>query len=180
VRDEQLYAFVADARAGGASDVRRRTRWLQQQLREDAGFAGLCRELGSAGDLVDISLCDGRRHRGRLSGVGADALAMRTGDGVVVYIAIDAIVGMRAVAGDSGADGAGAPGADGGPELDEDQCFSDVLADLADRRIRVTIGTVGPLTCSGVLAAIGRDVVMFEDNQRYLRLQMITDVVIAP
>jgi hypothetical protein len=177
VRDEQLYAFVADARAGDASDVRRRTRWLQQQLREDAGFTGLCRELRSAGDPVEISLCDGRRHRGRLSGVGADALAMRTRDGGVVYIAIDAIVGMRAVAGGYGADGAVA---DGGPALDDGQCFSDVLADLADRRIRVTVGTVAPLTCSGVLAAIGRDVVMFEDNQCCLRLQMITDVMIAP
>jgi hypothetical protein len=176
VRDEQLYAFVADARARNAADVRRRTRWLQKQLREDAAFAELCRDFGSSGVPVEVSLCDGRRHRGRLSGVGVDALAMRTMDGGAVYIATAAVVGVRAVAGEDGRDGAVA---DDAPELHDGQRFSDVLADLADLRTRVTAGTVAQQTCSGVLGGVGGDIVWFDDNQWYLRLQMITDVMIA-
>jgi hypothetical protein len=177
VKDEQLYAFVADARARNAADVRRRTRWLQHQLREDASFAELCRDLGSSGVPVELSLCDGRAHRGRLSGVGADVLGLQTMDGVTTYIAASAAVGIRAIAVEPAA---GDGDASSETAVQEGQLFSDVLADLADLRVRVVAGTVPGRTYRGTLAGIGRDVVWFEDNQWYLRRDMITDVMVVP
>jgi hypothetical protein len=177
VKDEQLYAFVADARARNAADIRRRTRWLQHQLREDASFADLCRDLGSSDVPVELSLCDGRSHRGRLSGVGADVLGLQTMDGVITYIAAAAAVGIRAIAVEPGAgDGAGSSDT----AVQDGQFFSDVLADLADLRARVVAGTTPGRTYRGTLAGIGRDVVWFEDNQWYLRREMITDVMVVP
>lgn len=177
VKDEQLYAFVADARARNAADVRRRTRWLQHQLREDASFADLCRDLGSSGVPVELSLSDGRSHRGRVSGVGVDVLGVGTMDGATAYIATSAAVGIRVIAidplaaeRDSGDDVA----------VREGQFFNDVLAELADLRVRVIAGTVLGRTYSGTLAGVGRDVVWFEDNQWYLRREMVTDVMVVP
>jgi hypothetical protein len=175
VKDEQLYAFVADARARNAADIRRRTRWLQHQLREDASFADLCRDLGSSGVPVELSLCDGRSHRGLLSGVGADVLGLQTMDGVTTYIAASAAVGIRAIAVEPVAGG----DASSDPAVQEGQFFSDVLADLADLRVRVVAGTVPGRTYRGTLTGIGRDVVWFEDNQWYLRREMITDLMVV-
>jgi hypothetical protein len=176
VKDEQLYAFVADARARNAADVRRRTRWLQHQLREDASFVGLCRDLGSSDVPVELTLCDGRTHRGRLSGAGSDVVAVVTSDGSTVYIATSAAVGIRAVAVAESAEGAVA-GDD--VAVHEGQMFNDVLADLAYLRVRVIAGTVPGRTYSGTLAGIGQDIVWFDDNQWYLRCEMVTDVMVV-
>jgi hypothetical protein len=177
VKDEQLYAFVADARARNAADVRRRTRWLQHQLREDASFADLCRDLGSSGVPVELSLADGRSCRGRLSGVGVDVLGLKTMDGATAYIAASAAVGIRAIAVEPVA-GDGPAGDD--PAVQEGQFFNEVLADLADLRVRVIAGTMPGRTYCGTLAGVGRDVVWFEDNQWYLRREMVTDVMVVP
>jgi hypothetical protein len=197
VRDEQLYAFVADARARGAADLRRRTRWLHQQLRQDAAFVELCRDLGASGVTVEVSLSDGRHHRGRLAGAGADALAVVTTDDATVYIATAAIIGLRAVAStpdqqrvpeepgaaperDAEQSRPGDPLMVGAGMIRDQQRFSDVLGDIADLRARVVVGTVAQQTFCGVLAGVGRDVVWFDDNQWYLRLPTITDVLIVP
>ncbi|HSK98671.1 MAG TPA: hypothetical protein VK891_18735 [Euzebyales bacterium] len=196
MRDEQLYAFVADARARGAADLRRRTRWLHQQLRQDAAFVELCRDLGASGVTVEVSLCDGRQHRGRLAGAGADALAVATADDTTAYIATSAIIGLRVVAPPPEQHGRPAESAalrrdedrsEGGDPLTgaavmirDDQRFSDVLGDIADLRARVVVGTAAQQTFCGVLAGVGRDVVWFDDNQWYLRLPTITDVMIVP
>jgi hypothetical protein len=177
VNDEQLYAFVADARARSAADVRRRTRWLQHQLREDASFAGLCRDLGSSDVPVELAMSDGRVHRGRLSGVGAGVIAVLTMDGATAYIATASAVGIRAITTEPvAADGSAADAV----AVQEAQRFSDVLADLADLRARVIAGTTARRTYHGTLAGVGRDVVWFDDNQWYLRLEMITDVMVVP
>src|SRR5690554_6699183 len=76
MRDEQLYAYVADARARAAAGARRRTRWLTQQLREDATFDAICTELATAQATVEIALPAGRRRRGRLTGCGDGVLAL--------------------------------------------------------------------------------------------------------
>jgi hypothetical protein len=195
VRDEQLYAFVADARARGAADLRRRTRWLHQQLRQDAGFVDVCRDLAMSGVPVEVSLADGRRHRGRLTGVGADTLAVGTTDGATMYVTTAAVAGLRAVTstpgrlGDGDGSEAGGPapleshltdGVIAGGTLRDGQRFSDVLGDLADLRASVVAGTATQQTFCGVLAGVGRDVVWFDDNQWYVRLQAITDVTILP
>lgn len=176
MKDEQLYAFVADARARNAADIRRRTRWLQHQLREDATFAGLCRDLESSGVPVELSLSDGRTHRGHVAGVGADVVAVVTLDGTTVYIATSAAVGVRAIAVASSAD---REVIGGDVTVHESQVFNDVLADLADLRARVVIGTVSGRTYRGTLASIGPDVVWFDDNQWYLRCEAITDAMVV-
>ena len=175
VKDEQLYAFVADARARNAADIRRRTRWLQHQLREDALFVELCRDLGSSGAPVELTLSDGRTHRGRLAGVGADVVAVMTLDGSTVYIATSAAVGVRAIAVAPSASSA----EDHAVAVRDGQVFDDVLADLADLRLRVVVGTVPGRTYDGILAGVGRDIVWFDDNQWYLRSEMVTDVMVV-
>jgi small nuclear ribonucleoprotein (snRNP)-like protein len=184
VEDEHLYAFVADARARSAADVRRRTRWLAHQLREDATFADLCRDLGPCTAVVEVPLSDGRSHRGRLTGFGADVVELLTVDGGTVYIVAAATVGIRIVGTDPslGHDEASdhAFRAQTREVVDEHQWFSDVLADLAGARARVVVGTVARRMYRGTLAGVGRDMVWFEDTQCYLRLQMITDVMVAP
>lgn len=173
VRDEHLYAFVADTRARSAAEVRRRTRWLQQQLRAEASFAGLCRDLAASAAPVEIALTSGREHRGRIAGIGVDVLALRAVDATTAYVATQAVVGVRALAstGDAG------DAADGGRALRGTQVFLDVLADLADRRDRVAVGTVAPRTYRGVLAGVAQDFIWFDDNARCVRLDTITDVV---
>jgi small nuclear ribonucleoprotein (snRNP)-like protein len=172
VRDEHLYAFVADTRAGSAAEVRRRTRWLQQQLRAEASFADLCRDLAAWAAPVEVALTSGREHRGRIAGIGVDVLALQAVDATTAYVATRAVVGVRALAptGDAGA-------ADGGRALRGTQVFVDVLADLADRRDRVAVGTVAPRTYRGVLAGVAQDFIWFDDNPRCVRLDTITDVV---
>lgn len=173
--DEHLYAFVADARARNAAEVRRRTRWLAQQLREDATFTDLCRELGSSTAVVEVSLSDGRGHRGHLTGSGTDVVALLTTDGTTAYIVGAAVVGIRVIGVDP------APAHEKTRDVvHEHQWFSDVLADLAETRARVVVGTVAGRTYRGSIAGVGRDMVWFEDSQCYLRLQMITDVMVAP
>jgi hypothetical protein len=173
VRDEQLYAFVADTRASAAAAIRRRTRWLHQQLRADSTFDGLCRDLAGTTTAVEVSLAGGRARRGRLCGVGADVLMVRA-DATTAYVATRAVTGVRALAptGDAGA------GTTGGPVLRGTHRFVDVLADLADARERVVVGTVAPQTYRGVLGGIAHDFIWFDDNACCLRLDAITDVMI--
>lgn len=175
MEDEHLYAFVADSRARRAADLRRRTRWLTHQLREDSMFADLCRDLGSSSAVVEVVLSDGRSHRGRMAGTGADVLAVVTMDGATVYIAAPVAIGVRVV----GTDAASRHDAMR-LVLHEHQWFSDVLADLAQDRARVVVGAVGRRTYRGTLGGVGRDMVWFDDSQCYLRLQMITDVMVTP
>jgi len=175
VRDEHLYAFVADTRARTAAGIRRRTRWLHQQLRADTTFDGLCRDLAGTAAAVEVSLTGGRARRGRLCGVGADVLMVRTADAMTAYVATPAVTGVRALApsGDAGAETAA-----GGAVLRDTQLFVDVLADLADARDRVVVGTIAPQTYRGVLGGIAHDFIWFDDNARCLRLDAITDVMI--
>lgn len=175
VKDEQLYAFVADARARNAAHVRRRTRWLQHQLREDASFADLCRDFGSSGVPVELTLSDGRSHRGRLLGAGVDVVAIVTLDGSTVYIATSAAVGIRVIAVPQDADTHTAADA----AVHDGQVFNDLLADLANVRARVVASTVTGQTYRGTLAGVGRDVVWFDDNQWYLRCEKVTDVMVV-
>jgi small nuclear ribonucleoprotein (snRNP)-like protein len=173
VRDEQLYAFVADTRASTAAGIRRRTRWLHQQLRVDSTFDDLCRDLAGTTTAVEVWLTGGRARRGRLCGVGADVLMMRA-DAMTAYVATRAVTGVRALA-PSGDAGDGATGAAVRPGT---HLFVDVLADLADARERVVVGTVAPQTYRGVLGGIAQDFIWFDDNARCLRLDAITDVMI--
>ena len=107
-----------------------------------------------------------------------------TVDGGTVYIVAAATVGIRIVGTDPslGHDEASdhAFRTQTREVVDEHQWFSDVLADLAGARARVVVGTVARRMYRGTLAGVGRDMVWFEDTQCYLRLQMITDVMVAP
>lgn len=171
MRDEHLYAFVADTRARSAAGVRRRTRWLRQQLRADMSFDALCRDLTAAAATVEVFLTSGRRCRGRVTGVGADVLALRAVGAATTYVATRAVVGVRSLSTRDLDDST-----DTAPPVRDTQLFVDVLADLADHRDRVEVGTVAPTTHRGTLAGVARDFIWFDDNARYLRLETITDV----
>lgn len=174
MRDEHLYAFVADARARTAAGVRRRTRWLQRQLREDTSFAALCRDLAAAAMPVEVTLADGRRRRGTVVGAEDGVVALRRGGDVTSYIATAAATAVRVLRVTDGQPAAGDP-----PAIHGGGTFADVLADIADRRDRVAVGTSCGRTYEGRLAGVGRDVVWFDDNGWYLRLETITDVTVG-
>jgi hypothetical protein len=122
-----------------------------------------------------------------VAGAGADALVIVTTDAATVLIAMAAVLGLRVVApvpdrdrtpDDATSDEGRSRG--GAVAIRDDQRFGDVLGDIADLRARVVVGTVAQQTFCGVLAGVGRDVVWFDDNQWYLRLPTITDVMILP
>jgi hypothetical protein len=170
VRDEHLYAFVADTRAKSAAGVRRRTRWLRQQLRADTSFDAVCRDLLAAAPTVEVFLTSGRRCRGRVTGVGADVLVLRAG-AATTYVAMRAVVGVRSLSARDAENSTDTP-----TPVRDTQLFVDVLADLADHRDRVEVGTVAPTTHRGILGGLAHDFIWFDDNARYLRLETITDV----
>lgn len=175
--DEQLYAFVADARARVANESRRRTRWLQRQLQEEASFSDVCSALTSSSREVEMSLVPGRRIRGWVTSVGHDFVQLRAADGTTTLLAAAAIVGVRIVSTEL-------------PQQQQDLLpglpqaggrFSDALASLAERRCRVIVGThSADDVYRGRLAGVGMDVVWFEATTGYIRVAMITDVTVVP
>lgn len=181
MRDEQLYAFVADARAGAAASVRSRTRWLHEQLRADLSFAEICRDLSARAQPVEVTLAAGRTRRGTLVGTGHDVLALCAPAGETVYVALGAVVGVRALAPTAPESGLQVPAAQGhgawsgARSLGASLHFADVVADLAEERAPVLVGTAAGVH-RGVLAGMARDFIWFDGNAHCLRLDKITDV----
>jgi hypothetical protein len=172
VRDDQLHAFLGDARAHAAVDGRRRRHWLARQLDEDRTFAAVCARALEGARPVDVVVTSGRTHRGRLVVADAGVVAVATADGGTVYIAAAALVGVRL-----------RPDATGGPprvapapvETVPGATLGDVLRELAARDVRVEVCTIGGVVHRGRIDGVGRDVLRLAGGM-HLRLDLVTEV----
>ena len=91
--DRSLERWAADAVVDEAVRRRTRERWLRLQAEEDASFAGTLVDLAEHGRPAVLEVA-GERLRGRLVGVGADFVAVRTDrrqDALIPFDAIDAV-----------------------------------------------------------------------------------------
>lgn len=182
MNDEQLYAFVADARAQTSAAARRRTRWLHRQLREDVSMARLYDDLARVRASVELTLIGGRTYRGRMAAAARDLVLLSCPDGTA-YVSAHAITGVRLLA--HTVDGVDEGGSASGGDLEntaaplrETHVLADVLADSADEHGAVRIGTAD-VVYEGTLGGVARDFVWFDDDARCLRVDAITDLMIG-
>lgn len=142
---------MADARIDEAVLQRTRARWMSEVADHDAHLGGVLLELGERRAVVAIRLQGGRSASGRIEVVGADFVAMRTTQGVVLvpHRAISLVRPARSdgeVVGDQ--------------PLATDVRLLEVLQELAADRETVRLALVdGGEVVAGVLRRVGIDVV---------------------
>jgi hypothetical protein len=149
----ELRRLLDDARADVDAGDRTRQRWLRQQAEEEAEFSGTLRLLFERNAAVVVCTEGGRRHHGRLTGLGRDVCALQTIEGRRVWLRLDAISIVRP---EEGLDHA--PAADARVER-QNLNFVEVLMRLAEDRPRVQLVARGSQTpIVGELRAVGTDV----------------------
>ena len=154
----ELERWAADARAREAAGARSRERWLRAQAEEEATLAGVLTRLAERGDTVVVTTVAGRRHRGAVSGVGTDFVALAGPAGTTTLVTLAGLVAARVVD-----DGVGprpwAPATgEGGPDGALGVRLADVLAQAAGQRPRVAV-QAGAAAIVGDLRSVGADVV---------------------
>lgn len=170
-----LRRLLDDARAADDAGERTRRRWLRQQVEEEARAAGVLSTLSERGARVLLTLTTGRRHEGRIVGLGRDVCALETAKGGRVWVRLDAIAVVRP-------EGAleHAPAGDARARSD-DLDFAQVLARLAEDRPTVQLGFRDDLAAlTGELRSVGADVATLWEGQRrtpcYVMLPSVTEV----
>jgi len=156
-----LEQWAADARAREAADARVRERWLRAQAAEEASLAGVLLALAERRETVTLTTVHGRRHRGVVTGVGVDFVAVEVPAGTPTLVALAALADVRVV--EQGA----APGTrstaqaattgDGPGQAAMGVRMGDVLAQAAGQRPRVAVHA-GAASVVGELRAMGSDV----------------------
>lgn len=145
-----LLRSVAADRVRDAAAARRRTHWLVRQSEEAGTFAGVLADLAERSEPLVCTTRHGRRHIGQLHALGADFVAVRSGRGGLVLVALDALAFVRTHP--------GAAPVTGDRALRLERRFVDVLAELSGDRPDVVVAT-GNAEVRGELRAVGRDVV---------------------
>jgi hypothetical protein len=173
--DAALRRLVDEARADGESQERIRRRWLRQQAEEEAEFAGTLLALLERGATVTLGSQTGRRHTGRLVGLGRDVCALELQDARRVWLRLDALETVRPE-----------PALDAPPASDarmerQDLELVEVLARLVDERPSVRLVTRGsPEPVSGELRSVGADVATLREGGRgttcYVRLPSVVEI----
>ena len=149
----QLAGWTASARADGAVRSRVRERWLGQQAREDARFAGVALDLAERGVGVGVRTTTGTVVHGRIVAVGRDFCALRGDDGTAIFLTLPAIATVRPEAGQLAQDAA----SDRSAPLDTS--LAEVLVALAGERPRIRLVVEGGGDAlAGELRAAGADV----------------------
>jgi len=157
-----------------AAAVRRRLRLAREEGERSASFRDVLVAAAERGVAVVLTTRSGRVHRAVPWAVGLDAVAAGTGDRTLL-LGLDAVRSVSA-AGDSAARASG----DGwGAGAVQGIRMRDILADALGHRPRISCW-VGDVTLSGVLVALGVDVLtMREDglgNLAYVRLDSTTEL----
>ncbi|MDQ3641634.1 MAG: hypothetical protein M3450_09345 [Actinomycetota bacterium] len=159
-----LERWAADARAREAADARVRERWLRAQAAEGASMAGVLLDLAERRETVVVATVAGRRHRGVVTGVGEDFVAMQAPSGTITLVALSALgdvrladrgsgPGSRVAASTGDRPGRGSLGAR----------LADVLAQAAGGRPRILVQT-GAASVVGDLRAVGLDVLTVQTD----------------
>jgi hypothetical protein len=163
--------WLADQRSADAIAERGRVWGLAQQQRELATFVGLCVDLAEHGQLVVVLAAGERMHRGRITSVGRDMIALATSAGATL-IRTESIRWLRPE-----------PGFETLPSGDRRDSGADLLTALGDlfaARATVTIGLEGSSEMvRGELVSVGSDVVSVRRGPDlvHLGLQSISEVV---
>lgn len=145
--------WAAEQRVGEAATARSRERWLRHQAAESATMAGTLVDLAERG--VDVAAVIGARTlTGRLTGVGQDGFVLAEASGAATIVALARLGAVRVAGGR-----AGAAEATGGRAPAGTWRVSDALAALAADRSGIRLGLCGGETLTGVLVAVGADVV---------------------
>lgn len=168
------YAALADeSRAADAAQRRTQTRWLHQQLAEEATLAGTLVDLAESGSLVSVRSRSGRQYRGSVQSVGADFAVV--GD---AWIRLDAIVAVRSDPTRRADTAAG----ERAPVLTTR--LGHALADIAADRPTIVVVPVSGEPIRGELRAVGLDVMTLtlDGDPRgrcYVALDAVAEVVVA-
>jgi hypothetical protein len=145
-----LDELLAEAAHEQAVEAREHRRWLRQAAAEEATFAGTLVDLAEAAAVVVVAVAAaGRRVRGRITGVGADFVALATDQGQDALLPFRAVGSVRAEPGHPAVIG------DRGPALA--LLLAELLPELAAERTPVAITTDHEVV-AGVLAGAGADV----------------------
>src|SRR5688500_7495869 len=147
-RRDAAEAWLADARTEEAARSRSRRRWLGAQAAESATMVGALADLADAGEEVVVGTLAGGEHRSEVAAVGRDVLWLRSG-GRSVLVALDAVAFVRA------GPGAHPPTGDRPPSP---MTLLGELERLRDDREQVCVRMAGERTVSGLVEAVGVDV----------------------
>lgn len=177
-----LERWVSDARARLAADSRVRERWLRAQADDEASLTGALLALAEWGDAVVVTTVAGRRHRGVLTGVGIDFVALAAGGQTLTLVALHALGQVRAGAPGRGARSNAGPARSiaATPEgTDLGARMLDVLAQAAGQRPRLAV-SAGAEPVVGELRAVGADVLVMQPDGAaglaYVRVASVSEV----
>jgi hypothetical protein len=169
-----LRRLLDDARAEADAGDRARRRWLRQQAEEEAEFTGTLRMLFEREATVVVATETGRRHQGRLVGLGRDVCSLDTPEGRRVWLRLDAVTTIRA---EQALDHAAAGDA---RAQRQDLDFAEVLTRLAEERPAAQLVVHGSTSITGELRAVGADVAtVLEGETRtvcYVRVPSVVEV----
>lgn len=144
--------LLDDARADAQAQARTRERWLQRQATESATFVGTLLDLAEADATLSLTLVGGRRHDGRVVGLGHD-VAVLDDRGEHVVVRLEAVTLVRPHPGQR-------TGAASGDRLAAlDLGFAEVLGRVAGEAPDVALVLVTGDVVAGSLPAVGTDVV---------------------
>ena len=174
----RLERWAADARVEEAARARSRERWLRHQAEDETSLAGVAADLRDAATAITVGTRSGRRVAGVVRVVGADFLALgpAAGEGTEVIVALDAVESVRTLP--------GVPAVVGDRHVGRAVAFLDVLIGLAGEREVVQVVTASGDAVSGVLVAVGQDVLTVRTRTRppavaYVPTAAVAEVVVG-
>jgi hypothetical protein len=196
---DDLERWAADARAREAAGARVRERWLRAQAEEGANLAGLLLGLAERREAVLVTTAPGGRHRGVVTGVGVDFVALEAPGGAITLVALGALATVKVVADEGRATGGraaagGRPGrgrggaVTGGAATGDGSGLDrltfgvrlvDVLGQAAGQRPRISV-QAGATSVVGDLRAMGDDVLTLRGDGAaglvYVSLASVSEV----
>lgn len=182
-----LEQWAADARVREAADARVRERWLRAQAAEEASLAGILLSLAERRETVVVATVAGQRHRGVLTGVGEDFVAIRALSGTLTLMALSGLGDVRVAEHVAAAEHVAPPRPHARPAATGDRPvrgalgarLGDVLAQAAGGRPRIVV-QAGTASVVGDLRAVGLDVLTVhtdgEAGPVYVPLASVSEV----
>ncbi len=174
----RLERWAADARVDEAARSRSRERWLRRQAEDETSVAGVAADLRDAGTPVTVGTSSGRRHAGVVRAIGEDFLVVgpAAGHSPEVVVALAALESVRTLP--------GAPAVVGDRPAEASLRLIDVLVGLAEEREAVQVVVLSGDVASGVLAAVGQDVLTVRSTGRpstvaYVPIAAVAEVVVG-